>query len=293
MILIAATALSQWREWAQAQAIAADISLGEINWFLQALTSITALDLKLGINRDVHSQVSLTELKNLWQQRVEQRVPVQYLVGKTPWRNFELIVTPSVLIPRPETEYLIDLALEATDQNPALATGHWVDLGTGSGAIALSLVEQFPNATIHAVDRSAAALDIARKNAKAYGMSDQIQFYQGSWWEPLQEMQGKMSAMLANPPYIPSDLLPDLQTEVFCHEPHSALDGGEDGLSDIRILVSEAPNFLISGGIWLIELMKGQGQVVAQLLSQNGNYNNIQVVDDFSGCDRYVLAKRR
>ena len=294
LFVISGSELNQWRQWAEAQAIAADISLGEIRWFLQALTSVTALDLKLGVRGEISSDVALTELSRLWDKRVKERVPVQYLVGKAPWRNFELVVTPDVLIPRPETEFLIDLAWDAAEKSALdLTIGHWVDLGTGSGAITLGLAEIFPQATIHAVDQSREALNVAKQNAEAYEMSERIQFYEGSWWEPLEHLRGKVAGMISNPPYIPSRMLPDLQPEVFQHEPHSALDGGESGLVDIRVLMDNAPNYLISGGIWLIELMKGQGEDVARLLGQNGSYTQIQVINDLSGLDRYVLAIKK
>jgi release factor glutamine methyltransferase len=254
------------------------------------MTDIAPLDLRLGVRGTVRSRHPLEQLISLWEQRTREQVPVQYLVGKAPWRNFELLVAPAVLIPRPETEYLIDLAQAA----PAdLQKGHWVDLGTGSGAIALGLAESFPNATIHAVDQSAAALGVARQNAAVYSFQEKIQFYQGSWWTPLEHLRGQVAGMIANPPYIPSAMLPNLQPEVYRHEPHSALDGGTDGLDDIRILVDEAPNYLISGGLWLIEMMLGQGERVAQLLADNGQYENIRVINDFAGGDRYVWAQRR
>ncbi|ANV84377.1 protein-(glutamine-N5) methyltransferase, release factor-specific [Picosynechococcus sp. PCC 7003] len=287
--IIAAQDLGRWRQWAQTQAIATDISVEEVDWFLQGLTSVDRLSLRLGIREAVQSQVSLAELSQLWERRCQEKVPVQYLVGKAPWRNFELFVSPAVLIPRPETEYLIDLARTSPTN---LHAGHWVDLGTGSGAIALGLAESFVAATIHAVDQSAAALGVARKNAIAYGFQNRIQFYQGSWWEPLQHLRGQVAGMVSNPPYIPAALLPDLQPEVYRHEPHSALDGGTDGLADLRILVNEAPDYLVSGGIWLVEMMRGQGEAVAQLLADNGRYTQIQIIDDFAGGDRYVSAQR-
>lgn len=290
---IEATKFYQWRQWANAQAIAADISVSEVDWFLQALTAITPLELRLIGSQPIVSSVTLEELSSLWRKRITQRVPVQYLVGKAPWRNLELLVTPGVLVPRPETEYLIDLAQNiVTESDLNLAAGHWVDLGTGSGAIAIGLAEAFPEATIHAVDCSKAALSVAKQNGQAYQKNSQIQFYQGSWWEPLTHLKGKVAAMISNPPYIPTEMLPDLQPEVFRHEPHSALDGGQDGLKDIRDLVSQSPNYLVSGGIWLIELMRGQGNAVAKLLTQDHNYQDIQVINDFSGGDRYISARR-
>ncbi|MBV5257831.1 peptide chain release factor N(5)-glutamine methyltransferase [Synechococcus moorigangaii CMS01] len=287
--LIPAKELVQWRQWAETQAIATAVPLGEVDWFLEALTSVDRLSLRLGIRQAVMSSVSLVRLSQLWEQRCQDKIPVQYLVGKAPWRDFELLVSPAVLIPRPETEYLIDLAQNSA---PALHSGHWVDLGTGSGAIALGLAASFPDATIHAVDQSTAALEIAQENAIAYGFSARIQFYQGSWWAPLRHLRGQVAGMISNPPYIPSALLPGLQPEVFRHEPHSALDGGQDGLADIRVLVQAAPQYLKSGGLWLIEMMRGQGEAVAQLLQENGHYTQIQVINDFAGGDRYVLAQR-
>ncbi len=280
----------QWRQWAQTQAIATAVPIFEVDWFLQGVTDLTALELRLGIGRPVRSAHSLDKLVALWEKRTQEALPVQYLVGKASWRDFELIVTPAVLIPRPETEYLIDLVHSL----PAdLQQGPWVDLGTGSGAIALGLADCFPEAIIHAVDQSEAALGVARHNAAAYGFQEKIQFYQGSWWKPLGHLRGRVSGMISNPPYIPSGMLPDLQPEVYRHEPHSALDGGTDGLDDIRVLVNEAPQYLVSGGIWLIEMMLGQGERVAQLLADNGQYENIRVINDFAGGDRYVWAQRK
>ncbi|NJN73185.1 MAG: peptide chain release factor N(5)-glutamine methyltransferase [Limnothrix sp. RL_2_0] len=290
---IEATAFYQWRQWAQAQAIAADISVSEVDWFLQALTAITPLALRLEGSQPIASAVSLEQLSNLWQQRVTQRVPVQYLVGKAPWRNFELLVTPDVLVPRPETEYLIDLAQNAVAESDLdLATGQWVDLGTGSGAIAIGLAAAFPEAKIHAVDYSKAALVVAQQNCQVSQKNSQIQFYQGNWWEPLAHLKGKVAGMISNPPYIPTEMLQNLQPEVFRHEPHSALDGGQDGLKDIHVLVSESPDYLVAGGIWLIELMRGQGTEVAELLTHNHHYQDIRIINDFSGGDRYVSAKK-
>ncbi len=274
-------------------ASATGISIAEVDWFLLAVTSITALDLRIGFSQPIESLYSVEQLDALWSRRLQERLPIQYLVGQAPWRNFELTVTPDVLIPRPETEYLIDLAKDAVQNNPLeLANRHWVDLGTGSGAIALGLAEAFPEATVHAVDQSAQALKIAHQNAQKYQLSSRILFYQGSWWEPLDHLKDQVAGMISNPPYIPSSMLPDLQPEIYKHEPHAALDGGEDGLDSIRALVRTAPAYLVSGGIWLIEMMLGQGERVAHLLADNGNYEQIQVIDDFSGCDRYVLARR-
>ncbi|MFB2880074.1 N5-glutamine methyltransferase family protein [Floridanema aerugineum] len=169
---------------------------------------------------------------------------------------------------------------------------HWADLGTGSGAIAIGLADAFPHAIIHAVDQSIEALNIAQENAQRLGFLPRINFYQGSWFAPLQELKGKLTGMVSNPPYIPSNIVPTLQPEVANHEPHLALDGGNDGLDCIRLLVAEAPEYLLPGGIWLSETMAGQTEAVVELLKHQGSYCNIQVFADLSGIDRFVLAFR-
>ena len=281
--------LWQWRQQAQAQAATANIPPDELDWLLQA-AGLDPLSLRLGSFKQSELRLnwSLAELEQLWQQRILARVPVQYLAGETPWRQFSLTVSPAVLIPRPETELLIDLAKAASAD---LQAGHWADLGTGSGAIALGLADALPAATIHAVELSAAALQVARQNAQRLNLS--VQFYPGSWFTPLPHLRGQLSAMISNPPYIPHSMIAELQPEVAQHEPHAALDGGTDGLDCIRELVATAPEFLIAGGLWLVELMDGQAETVAQILEQQGQYHQIQIHRDLSGIQRFALAHRR
>ncbi len=284
-----------WRKNAITKAIAAQVPVQEIDWLLQQIGYLDSLSLRLESfkNRSVISlSQSIEQLTLLWEKRLTERLPVQYIVGKVPWRNFQLEVSPGVLIPRPETELIIEIAQKA-NSFPVEAKSHWVDLGTGSGAIALGLASVFPHATIHAVDYSLLALAIAKNNAIKTELSEQIQFYQGNWWNPLQHLQGKIQGMVSNPPYIPSAELPQLQPEVFKHEPHLALDGGIDGLDAIRYLVQTAPEYLVSGGIWLIEMMLGQAAAVVEILSAQGNYQNIEVISDLAGIERFVLAFRR
>jgi release factor glutamine methyltransferase len=287
-----------WHWWvaARQQATAAGIAVTELDWFVQSMTDLDRLALKLQsfrVKPQVRLQRSLPELTQLWQQRIDQRVPVQYLVGQAPWRQFSLTVSPAVLIPRPETELIIDLAFQATSHGPRLTAGHWADLGTGSGAIALGLAEVFPQARIHAVDVSIEALAIAQSNAERYHLTGHIQFHQGAWFEPLSAFKDTLSGVLSNPPYIPTSMLPDLQPEVADHEPWMALDGGADGLDCIRHLVTHAPDYLKSEGIWIIEMMAGQAEAVTTLLTTDGRYRDIQVHTDLAGIERFVLAHRK
>lgn len=290
--------LAKWRNWAKQEALAAEIAPNEVDWLLQDVTALTPLQLRLESFRELEQivlSISLSELTLLWEKRLFERLPVQYLVGSTPWRNFSLKVSPDVLIPRPETEYIIDLAVKAISQSniPHLDQGNWVDLGTGSGAIAIGLAQVLTKATIYAVDKSPEALAIAHQNADNLGFEERINFKQGTWWEPLSFLKGQVSGMVSNPPYIPTDIIPSLQPEVVKHEPHLALDGGKDGLDSIRYLVNTAPEYLCPGGIWLIEMMAGQGSSIRELLQTQGSYELIEIFTDLANIERFVLAYRR
>jgi release factor glutamine methyltransferase len=288
--------LAQWYKKAKQQAIAFKIPLNEIDWLLQELTNLDLLSLRLLSfleQKKIESKVNLTELDELWQLRLRENYPVQYLVGKTYWRNFSLKVSPDVLIPRPETECIIDIVLALIDNPPNsyLREGNWVDLGTGSGAIALGLASILPKASIYAVDLSEKALAMAQENALNLGYGERIKFYQGYWLNPLASLKGKVSGMVSNPPYIPSELVPQLQVEVSKHEPHLALDGGRDGLNAIRYLAESAPQYLVNGGVWLVEMMAGQAEFVSRILEDLGCYRNIKICKDLTGIERFVLAQ--
>ncbi|MCC3418035.1 MAG: peptide chain release factor N(5)-glutamine methyltransferase [Microcoleus sp. PH2017_07_MST_O_A] len=318
--------LWQWVNQAKIDAIASEIPQVELDWLLQELAGLDKLALRLESFKDlpkIELKLSVSELDRLWQRRLQERVPVQYLTGVAHWRDFSLKVTPAVLIPRPETELLIDLAVDAmksrleaeninqksTPPNPPLSRGgedlnvsqlgggefaksDWVDLGTGSGAIAIGLACALKNTTIHAVDCSSEALAVARLNAENLGFGSRINFYQGLWWEPLGFLKAKVSGMVSNPPYIPSSTVLTLQPEVLKHEPHLALDGGFDGLDCIRHLVETAPDYLESGGVWLVEMMAGQETAVADMLQSHGSYCDVQIFADLAGIDRFALAYR-
>lgn len=278
--------------WHWYQGLKTDVTAAE--WLLLTLTDVDKLSLRLGTLIDrpsVQLDRPWPEILDLWRQHLDRRVPIQYLVGTAPWRDWELQVSPAVLIPRPETELIIDIVLEHT--TAASQSGHWLDLGTGSGAIAIGLAAALPQATIHAVDYSGAALAIARQNITNAGLIDRIHLYAGSWWQPLNHLSGQVMGMVSNPPYIPTALVSDLQPEVALHEPHLALDGGADGLVAIRELVNTAPDFLVAGGLWLVEMMAGQGLAVVELLKQQGQYRDIQIINDWAGLDRFVVAWRQ
>ena len=294
MNIISGQKLLKWYQKAQQEANKAKINLIEIELLITELTQLDSLTLKLKTYQNktqINSKVSLKELEKIWQLRREKRCPIQYLIGECHWRNFRLKVTPDVLIPRPETELIIDLAQEIAQENPHFLQGKLLDLGTGSGAIALGLAEIFPEAQIYAIDRSEKALEIAQENALKHDLQTRINFSHGSWFDPVKEQKKSFSMIISNPPYIPSELILQLQPEVVNHEPKIALDGGQDGLDDIRHLIKSAPDYLIEGGFMLLEIMAGQGEQVKQLFEDNGNYINVNIHLDLAGCDRFVVTQ--
>jgi len=288
----------EWYDRSLLNAKQYDVPVYELDWLILQTTALDKLDLRLR-SPNIGQQISLellTNLDQLWQKRISDRIPMQYLTGAVTWRNLELQVSHAVLIPRPETELIIDIVAESC-KGKIYEDGIWVDLGTGSGAIAIALVQHFSQAQIHAIDCSEAPLNIAKINAannlKNKPNTHQIHFHHGNWFEPLANLNLKeaIAGIVSNPPYIPSVEVLNLQPEVTNHEPHLALDGGPDGLDAIRELVNTAPQYLISGGFWIIEMMAGQAEIVRSLLLANGKYTNIQIHQDYSGIERFISAQ--
>ena len=288
----------KWYDRSLLTAKQSDVPVYELDWLILETTALDKLDLRLrssNIGQKISLEI-LTNLDQLWQKRISDRIPMQYLTGAVTWRNLELQVSPAVLIPRPETELLIDIVAESC-KGKIYEDGIWVDLGTGSGAIAIALAQHFSQAQIYAIDCSEAALNIAKINAlnnlKNNPNTHQIHFHHGNWFEPLANLSLKeaIAGIISNPPYIPSVEVLNLQPEVTNHEPHLALDGGVDGLDAIRQLVNTAPQYLISGGFWIIEMMAGQAKIVQSLLQENSKYTNIQIHQDYSGIERFISAQ--
>lgn len=209
--------------------------------------------------------------------------PLAYITGFQPFCNLEISVTPDVLIPRPETEELVDWA--AHFFNPA-APLKILDLCTGSGCIALALAAQLPHACVTAADISPCALQVARHNAERLKLQEKITFIESDLWE---NVQGDFDIIVSNPPYIPSGDLPGLMREVQA-EPALALDGGPDGLQLTRQIIRRAGRFTHAGSILGLELCQGQPAGVAALL--NGLGWRATVKKDIFGIERFVLAQK-
>lgn len=213
--------------------------------------------------------------------RRAQGEPLAYLIGMKPFWTLELKVSPEVLIPRPETEHLIELVLERSGHQQRIRA---LDLGTGSGAIALALASERPTWEISATDISAAALKIAKENAEKYHLN-QIHFYQSHWLRDL-PTDLRFEVILANPPYL-SDQDPHLPDLKF--EPRSALVAGPQGLEDLREIIRSAKTYLAPGGYLALEHGHEQGAAVREIFAAEA-YQNIQTLQDLAALDRITVA---
>ena len=210
-------------------------------------------------------------------------LPLPYLLGYWEFYGLDFIVTPDVLIPRPETELLVETALDWLNNHPQRRRA--ADIGTGSGCIAITLAKHCPDLSLTAVDISPAALHIAAQNTAAHAMQDQIEFIHGSLTQPL---SGQYDLICSNPPYIPSYKLPDL--EVTRHEPALALDGGPEGLDAIRTLLADLPRILAPGGLTLIEIESGQGEAVLDLAHDLLPHYPARVLPDLASLPRLLCV---
>lgn len=212
--------------------------------------------------------------------------PIQYIVGATEFYGLPFRVTPDVLIPRPETEHLLERALALAERCQAPRI---VDVGTGSGAIAIALANHLPNAAITAVDLSAAALTIARRNAELNGVVDRIRFLEGDLLGPVAGQQFEI--VVSNPPYVPMADYDSLAVEVREHEPALALFAGGDGLDIYRRLIPAAFAALVPGGFVVLEIGYGQSPAIGELLTASG-FSEIDFVPDLQDIPRVASALR-
>lgn len=223
--------------------------------------------------------------------RREGGEPIQYVLGHWAFRRLDLMVDRRVLIPRPETEVLVDVVLAELDRqrgdDPLVAA----DLGTGSGAIALALATEAPDVAVVGVERSRDALVVARANLAGLGTAARrVRLVEGSWFEPLAGHETRFHAVAANPPYVATvDELPD---EVRNWEPAEALLSGDDGLDDARHLLAEASRWLVPGGAMVLELDPRQMEAASDL-ARAADLVDVEVVDDLAGRARVLRARRR
>lgn len=225
--------------------------------------------------------------------RRAQREPLQYIVGRAAFRELELHVDPRVLIPRPETEVLVDEVLAWAAGQKAQGRGEFsaLDLGTGSGAIALSLVREGPFVRVVATDASAVALEVAAANAAAVGLADSVELRHGALFDAVRDDES-FDVVVSNPPYVAEAEMVSLQPEVAEWEPREALVGGPDGLMVIRSIVADAGRYVAAGGLLALEIGAGQVGPVMAAVEGAGGYDEVRVRRDLAGRERVVLARR-
>jgi release factor glutamine methyltransferase len=211
--------------------------------------------------------------------------PVARILGHKEFYGLDFVLTGAVLVPRPETEQLVTLGLEAIARLDAPTI---LDLGTGSGCIAIALLVNAPKARAVATDLSPEALEVARENAGRHGVLDRLELRAGSWCGPLMAAEA-FDLVLSNPPYVETEIIGQLPPEVSEHDPALALDGGQDGLTAYRAIAEAIEGHLRPGGMLLVEIGSEQGLEVGALLS-NAGFSSIDIRKDLAGLDRVVVA---
>jgi len=261
------------------------------DFLLDCMGGVSTSELKLiSINSkgNLHLKKSLEFLESVWDDHLIKSCPIQYLCGISFWRNLKLKVTNKVLIPRPETELIVDIVLNIFRNK--LDKLFFAELGTGSGAISIALALAYPFSKGVATDIEQDALEIATKNFINYSKQSNLKFYCGNWWSPLESFKGKLDLAISNPPYIPRDTYEKLPKEVKYFEPKVALLGGEDGLKHIREIIQKAPLFLKENGWLILENHFDQSEKVKQLLVKY-KFTSIEVVKDLSGIGRFTIGR--
>ncbi|MCX7824217.1 MAG: peptide chain release factor N(5)-glutamine methyltransferase [Verrucomicrobiae bacterium] len=243
------------------------------------------LELYLDFERDV-PEPALETLREMVRRRAGGE-PLQYVLGVASFYGLEFAVDKRVLIPRPETELLVDYIVKNAGTAPAGRSGpRIVDLGTGSGAIAIALAKNLPDARVLAVEASADALEVARANAKKHGA--RIEVFQGDLFGPLPS-DVRFDVIVSNPPYIPSAEIASLPREIRDHEPRAALDGGADGLAVITRMARESKVWLAGGGRVVVELGAGQSEAAQRIFLDNG-FRVEKMIPDLTGHPRVLVA---
>ena len=221
--------------------------------------------------------------------RRSEGAPVAYLVGRKEFFSLNFEVGPAVLIPRPDSEFVV---VEFLRIAKPLAEVSAIDVGTGSGNLAVAAAHQHAGVKFRAIDRSAAALEVARRNATRHGVADRIEFLEGNFFEPL-PAHVRVDCILSNPPYIPTAEIPKLAVGVRDHEPRQALDGGPTGLEAVAQIIAHAGRFLKPGSQLILEIGAPQESAVRKLVEDRAEYELSPTIRDYSGHPRVVSARKR
>jgi release factor glutamine methyltransferase len=227
--------------------------------------------------------------------RAGEHEPIAYLTGRAHFFNLEFDVTRDVLIPRPDTETLVENVIQAVRRQLVLDAPRVLDLCTGSGCIAAAIAHSLKNAVVIATEISPSAAAVARRNVENLGLAGRVTVEEGDLFEPLLRIVDPQpfDLIVANPPYIPSAQIESLDRSVRDYEPIRALDGGEDGLALHRRIVAEAPGRLNAGGRIFLEIQFDQGPASRELVEGAGDWDDVRVLKDHAGHDRVITARKK
>jgi release factor glutamine methyltransferase len=250
-----------------------------------------------GLYRNLHGQLQEKDGETL-EKMVQRRIsgePLQYILEQQEFWSIDLKVDPRVLIPRPETELLVEQCLPILSELSLVRNPSVLEIGTGSGAIAVALAKEVKNIFLIATDISRDALVLAKENAESAGVQSRIKFVNGDLFGPFHPPEGgaPFDLILSNPPYIVRRKIHTLPKEVKDYEPRIALDGGEDGLASYRRIIPEASFYLRERGWLLLEVALGQSGGVSEMVEAEGNFLKPQCIPDLSGIGRVVKAQRK
>jgi release factor glutamine methyltransferase len=257
-----------------------------------ALLLADALDIRR-IDLFAHPERALDDRETArWSEHLQRRLrrePVPYITGRAEFFGLPFRVGPGVLIPRPETELLVEAVAGRVPNDARI-----LDVGTGTGCIALALASRLPESCLIALEPSAAALELAQENAATLGLSERVRWVEGRF--PLDALAAEglaatLDAVVANPPYIPSAEVERLAPELRQYEPRLALDGGPDGLALIRPLIEESSRLLRPGGVLALEMAAGQSEQVRGLVAEHPEWQSVEVLSDLAGIPRVLVAR--
>lgn len=255
----------------------------DVELLLTKVLGITRANLKAYPERELTAEEQ-QQYEELLYKRAKGE-PVAYLIGHKEFWSLDFVITPDVLIPRSDTELLVEIALEQLEDKQ---TAHVLDLGTGSGAIALSIAHECPNITVIATDVSPEALQVAQLNAKNFAVTN-VEFALGHWYEALNaEQEHKFDMILSNPPYI-AKFDPHLSQGDLRFEPNKALTSGTHGMDDLIAVINQAPQYLVPKGLLLVEHGYDQEQLVAKEFVQAG-FTQVQCFKDLAGIPRVTMG---
>ena len=262
---------------------------------LAHILKLKRIDLYLRHDQPLISD-ELLQFKAFIKRRIK-REPVAYIVGVKEFWSMDFAVTEDVLIPRPETECLVETSLgllpEDSNSDPNNPPMRILEIGTGSGAVILALASMETKHLFFASDLSIKAVLLAKQNAKHHGLDKTVNFFCADWFSPLKVVSHQFDMIISNPPYIPTQVVSQLQPEIYKHEPISALDGNQDGLRCLRLIINNAHVYLNRQGSLVLEIGHDQKNEVQKIAEKCENYKNIVFTKDYSGYHRVVQMQKK